>query len=256
VELSTAGEYNFTLAVPVGADFDLYLYNGTGTWYGEPVIVASSTDEVTGGFEQIVLSAPYNGTYFLVVKRATSSTGGGVFSLESSFRAFHDVAVLGVQPSSFSVYKGGLVNVTVTVRNVGLSVESFDVTTFYNDTVLDVRGFSGLAAGTTVVFNCTWDTGGLAVGSYVFRVEADVVLGENIVVNNVAYGSSDVSVKIVGDIDGDRVVGGLDLALFHLAFGSQFGDLSWDADCDFNGDRVVDVVDLFILGDNFGKTAP
>lgn len=256
VELTTVGEYNFTLAVPAGADFDLYLYNATGTWYGEPVIVASSTDEVTGGFEQIVLSAPYNGTYFLVVKRATSVTGGGVFSLEASFRAFHDVAVLGVQPLSVSVYRGSVVNVTVTVRNVGLNAESFDVTTFYNDTVLDVRGFSGLAVGATVVFNCTWDTGGLAVGSYVFRAEADVVPGEYIVVNNVAFGPSDVVVKILGDIDGDRVVGGLDLALFHLAYGSQFGDVSWDADCDLNSDGVVDVVDVFILGDNFGKTAP
>jgi hypothetical protein len=220
------------------------------------VIVASSTDEVTGGFEQIVLSAPYNGTYFLVVKRATSVTEGGIFGLETSFRAVHDVAVLGVQPLSVSVYKGNLVNVTVTVRNVGLSVESFNVTTFYNDTVLDVRSFSDLAAGATVVFNCTWDTGGVAVGDYVFRAEADVVTGEYVVFNNVAFGLSDVIVKILGDVDGDRVVGGLDLALFHLAYGSRSGDASWDSDCDFNSDYVVDVVDLFILGGNFGNAAP
>jgi hypothetical protein len=38
-------------------------------------------------------------------------------------------------------------------------------------------------------------------------------------------------------------------------YGSGFGDAGWDSDCDFNSDRVVDVVDLFILGDNFGMTA-
>jgi len=256
VELSTAGEYNFTLAVPDGADFDLYLYNGTGTWYGEPVIVASSTNEVTGGFEQIVLAAPYNGTYFLVVKRATSATEGGVFSLETSFRSLHDVAVLGVQPSSISVYKGNLVNVTVTVRNVGLSVESFDVTTFYNDTVLNVRSLSGLAAGATVFFNCTWDTGGLVVGNYTFKAQADVVPGEYIIIDNVALCPSVVVVKILGDVNGDEVVGGVDLALFQLAYGSRLGDVYWDSDCDFNSDYVVDVVDLFVLGENFGKIAP
>jgi hypothetical protein len=63
-------------------------------------------------------------------------------------------------------------------------------------------------------------------------------------------------VKIVGDVDGDRVVGGLDLALFHLSYGSRFGSVGYDAKCDFNSDYVVDVVDLFILGDNFGMTAP
>jgi hypothetical protein len=85
VQLVKGFRYTFTLSVPAGADFDLYLYNGTGTAYGEPVIVANSTTATTGGTEQITItSAPYTGTYYLVVKRATETTGSGTFTLTSS----------------------------------------------------------------------------------------------------------------------------------------------------------------------------
>lgn len=92
VQLITEGKYNFTLTVPAGADFDLYLYNSTGTYYGEPAIVAKSTNATTGGHEQIVLNPPYSGTYYLVVKRATATTEGGIFTLENSAKILGDAS--------------------------------------------------------------------------------------------------------------------------------------------------------------------
>jgi hypothetical protein len=83
VPLVQGVSYTFSLSVPTGADFDLYLYNSTGTTYGEPAIVAKSTNAITGGTEQITLTAPYTGLYFLVVKRATETTGSGTFTLTS-----------------------------------------------------------------------------------------------------------------------------------------------------------------------------
>jgi len=91
VQLKTEVEYNLTLTVPAGADFDLYLYNSTGTYYGEPAIVAKSTGATTGGLEQIILNPPYSGTYYLVVKRATATTQGGTFTLESDAQILGDV---------------------------------------------------------------------------------------------------------------------------------------------------------------------
>jgi subtilisin family serine protease len=81
VQLNTEDKCNFTLTVPSGADFDLYLYNSTGTLYGEPAIVGKSINATTGGVEQIMLTPPYNGTYYLVVKRATATTQGGTFTI-------------------------------------------------------------------------------------------------------------------------------------------------------------------------------
>ena len=84
VQLVSGAVYSFILSVPAGADYDLYLYNSTGTTYGEPAIVAKSTTATTGGTEQFWVTAPYTGTYYIVVKRATETTGSGAFTLASS----------------------------------------------------------------------------------------------------------------------------------------------------------------------------
>jgi hypothetical protein len=84
VQLTSGNTYNFSLAVPAGGDYDLYLYNSTGTAYGEPSTVARSTNATTGRTEQVYVKAPYTGTYYVVVKRATETTGGGTFTLASS----------------------------------------------------------------------------------------------------------------------------------------------------------------------------
>ena len=84
VQLVSGLKYNFTLSVPSGADYDLYLYNTTGNAYGEPVILANSTKAVAGGFENITYTPALSGRYYVIVKRAREDTGTGQFTLTSS----------------------------------------------------------------------------------------------------------------------------------------------------------------------------
>jgi subtilisin family serine protease len=84
VQLSKGYMYNFNLSVPTGADYDLYLYNTTGTSYGDPVINAKSINTTIGGTEQFYVTPRTTGTYYVVVKRATENTGSGNFTLSSS----------------------------------------------------------------------------------------------------------------------------------------------------------------------------
>jgi hypothetical protein len=84
VQLSSGVQYSFSLAVPGGADFDLYLYNMTGTAYGEPVILAKSVTSAVGGFENLNFTPSLSGRYFVVVKLATENSGAGEFTLTSS----------------------------------------------------------------------------------------------------------------------------------------------------------------------------
>jgi subtilisin family serine protease/3',5'-cyclic AMP phosphodiesterase CpdA len=86
VELVSGVQYNFSLTVPSGADYDLYLYNITGNFYGEPVIVKSSVTAATGGFENIIYIPGLSGEYFVVVKQAREDTGTGQFTLTSKQR--------------------------------------------------------------------------------------------------------------------------------------------------------------------------
>jgi len=119
VYLSEGIEYMFNLSVPVGADYDLYLYNVTGDEYGEPVILASSVDAVVGGFEDITYTPGFSGSYYVVVKRAREDTGAGEFTLTSSpAQAVHllltvepfEAAYVGGQELTFSVDVFNLLN--------------------------------------------------------------------------------------------------------------------------------------------------
>ena len=84
VQLTAGSIYNFSLNVPAGADYDLYLYNSTGTVYGEPAIKGCSANASAGATETFSITPSYSGTYYIVVKRATESTGSGNFTLTSS----------------------------------------------------------------------------------------------------------------------------------------------------------------------------
>jgi len=80
--LTAGAARTFTLTVPSGADFDLYLYNPTPDANGNPVILASSTTASTSGnTEQISITPTTTAVYYLVVKRVS---GAGTFKLTGS----------------------------------------------------------------------------------------------------------------------------------------------------------------------------
>ncbi|MCX6112844.1 MAG: S8 family serine peptidase, partial [Proteobacteria bacterium] len=82
VSLSSSEEYNFSMTVPTGADYDLYLFNGTPDANGEPVLLASSA-LVNNPVERIIdFIPPSTGTYYLVAKWISGS-GTTNFVLES-----------------------------------------------------------------------------------------------------------------------------------------------------------------------------
>jgi len=253
MQLVSVGRYNFTLAVPEGADFDLYLYNSTGTFYGEPAIVAKSTNVTTGGYEQIVTTAPCNGTYYLVVKRATATTGDGTFTLESTFTPNHDIAVLEVEPSATSVYEGNTLNITVTVKNKGLNKESFNVTAFCNNSVIEVQTIMNLTVGATTMLTFTWNTSGTTPSNYTIKAEAYIVENEYNTTDN-TFINGKVYVKILGDENGDGTVDDSDLAAVVNAYGSTLDAPNWNPDSDFNADNIISVLDLAILSKNYGET--
>lgn len=61
---------------------------------------------------------------------------------------------------------------------------------------------------------------------------------------------------VKGDVNGDKIVNGLDLILLMQAFGSVPQDPNWNSNCDFNGDLIINGIDLIILAQNWGKVIP
>jgi len=60
------------------------------------------------------------------------------------------------------------------------------------------------------------------------------------------------TVTLLGDVNGDKRVDAIDLAVIALIFGSRRGDLAYDASCDFNQDNQIDIIDLVVVAHLYG----
>jgi hypothetical protein len=84
----------------------------------------------------------------------------------------HDIAILSVQPSSESVFKGEDVRISVIVKNVGDKTESFNVSAYYNQTIIGVVFVNNLDpdVNTTIIF--VWNTSQVSEGFYQISASA------------------------------------------------------------------------------------
>ncbi len=72
---------------------------------------------------------------------------------------------------------------------------------------------------------------------------------------NVIYGDSlpIPPPTLTGDLNSDNVVNILDLVIVGSNFGKDYNNAGTDKRADANGDRVINILDLVIVGSNFGK---
>ena len=69
-------------------------------------------------------------------------------------------------------------------------------------------------------------------------------------------GKVSVAKMLAGDINQDGTVNPVDAGVLSAAFGSAPHDSNWNLNADINNDSVVDILDVIILANNFGRTAP
>lgn len=97
-----------------------------------------------------------------------------------------NIAIKNVIPSTFEAYEGQIVNIDVVVKNEGNYTETFNVTAYYDDNIIETKTVTDLAplAETTITFS--WDTIGLAPDvNYTIKAEASVIPGETNITDNV-----------------------------------------------------------------------
>jgi len=251
VSLSAKNVYEFNLSVPLGADYDLYLYNGTSDSYGQPVILRKSVNASVGTEEAILFTPEESGTYYIVVKWVS---GNGSFNLQSTGKLVCDVAVVSVVPSVTEVYASWPVNISVVVRNDGGAAETFNVTVYYDASTVGTQTVTSLAPDAAMNLMFSWNTTDVTpCVNYTIRAEASVVANETDIINN-NFTDGYVKVKMLGDINGDGVIDIYDLTIAGMAYGSFEGDLRYDPEADLNKDGHIDMRDLAVIGRNYGKT--
>jgi len=91
----------------------------------------------------------------------------------------HDIAVTSVTPDPTEVDVGDSVTINVTVANQGDYNETFDVTVYYDNTTIETETDISLENGTSTTLTFTWDTTGVAKGTYTIKAEAILDLDED-----------------------------------------------------------------------------
>jgi hypothetical protein len=96
----------------------------------------------------------------------------------------YDIAVISVVPSKSVIYIGETLEIQVTVKNFGNREESFDVSAYYNFTLIQTISVEGLNASqeTTVLFQ--WHVYNVEKGKYVISASVSEVPGETNLDNN------------------------------------------------------------------------
>jgi len=174
-----------------------------------------------------------------------------------------DVAVTSVVPDRTWVYQGFSANINVTVLNKGDFAENVNVTLYYNITTSEMIGTQNatIPTGENRTLSFVWDTMSVPYcHNYTITAVATIPLDNNPADNTLACGR--IKVRIMGDLNGDDVVDGSDVALAAWSFGSYCPNYlylgsqpsaRWNLDADINGDGVVDGSDLILVARNFGK---
>jgi len=171
-----------------------------------------------------------------------------------SLTMMRDIAVTNVVPEVSWAYKGWLVEIVVTVENLGEQNETFDVTAYYDSNIIGIINVVDLPPSTALNLTFNWNTGTVTpCNNYTISAEASIIPYEYNTINNYLVDGK-VKIRIVADVNGDGKVDIADVAMVSAAFGSYPGHPRWNPAADINRDGKVDIADVAIVSSKFGTT--
>jgi len=188
--------------------------------------------------------------------------------------AIADIAVTNITPSKTVAGQGYSVYINVTIKNHGSYTECFDVSVFYDDTIITLpdgknHTTTTLPSGNSTTLTLTWNTTGVAKGNYTITAEATQLPHETDTTDN-TLSDGWIIVAMVGDITGgtlnlmdfipDGKVDMKDIGVIAKYFGQTVPPAP--SNCDLTGpttglpDDKIDMRDIGTVARNFGKTDP
>ena len=98
--------------------------------------------------------------------------------------AVHDIVVTSVTASPTTVTVGESISINVTVANQGDLSETFNITVYCNENILDTQTDITLSARANTTLTFSWNTTNVPPGNYTISAEASVVPDETDTANN------------------------------------------------------------------------
>jgi hypothetical protein len=197
----------------------------------------------------------YDPTYHAFINAAVATSPSGV----------HDVAVTNATTSKYgcspkeTIGQGYNCRISVTVENQGTFSETFNVAVYVNTSLVGTKSIT-LASGDSSTLTYNWSTTGYSFGNKTIKAVADIVSGETDTADNNFTGGV-IRVCLVGDVNGDKKVDLKDVYAVGKAFGSTRQGPNppgrvYSPNLDINDDDKIDLKDYYATCKNFGKTEP
>jgi hypothetical protein len=169
-----------------------------------------------------------------------------------------DVAIVHVAVTSANkVYPGRIVTIEVIAMNRGnMTTETFDVTAYYDSNAIGTQTVTlGPWSNATLTFH--WNTTGQTpCHNFTISARASLVPYELDPTNNVYYDGW-VKIKLLGDVDGDGVIGILDVVAVTVIYHHHSTDPDWNPDADLAPPwGYIDLFDLVTLTSRYGQHCP
>ena len=159
--------------------------------------------------------------------------------IDGTVSMIRDIAVIEITVFPKTAMPGIVVNVNVTVANLGTGTETFDVSTYANETLIETKlGITPVAGGTEIL-TFTWNTAGLSEGEYTIKANATILPEEYNTTNNELMYST-VSIKPYNYFSFEKSVGGVTFYV-HINTTSSVSNLTYssaDKKISFNATAV------------------
>jgi len=182
---STSGSFiwsyktgNDVYSSPAVADGKVYITSGDNYFYCLNATSGALIWSYTGAFAGVSNSpAIANGIVYVCTYKT---------ALPSKLIAFgsHDVAVTNATPSTTEPYPRQTVDITVVAKNDGTFNETFDVSTYYDSTLIGTQTVTDLPPEEEKTLVFSWNTTDIAGGYYTISANASIVPGETDIADN------------------------------------------------------------------------
>jgi hypothetical protein len=165
-----------------------------------------------------------------------------------------DVAITQVTTNKTVAYTTWPVQINVTVINLGNLTETFDVKAYYDTNLIGTKTVTDLDPNNVTTVTLIWNTTlvpachNYTISAYIPPLPYEI----NVTNNNMTDGN--VKIKLMGDTNGDGIVNMDDISAVLDAFGSYPGHPRWNPNCDLDPNNRIDMSDLVLVLENFGKS--
>jgi PKD repeat protein len=186
---------------------------------------------------------PLEGNYTVVLNVTDSEGFWNTTSQIITVQTIHDVAVKSIQCLNM-IYSNWLVTITVVVKNEGTVSETFNVTAYYNTTIINVTTVTNLPMLTKSTLIFTWNTTGITIpANYTIKIQAQTVPSEINTTNNIlTYGP--ILARMLGDVIYDRIINIYDVVKVTSIYGVQSGQPGWNPQADLAPSGKIDIYDV------------